>query len=68
MTDPIIDELHRLREEALAEVGYDHHAFCERLREHERQSQRVVELPPQVPSNQAAADGHEPPRRSGSRR
>ncbi len=68
MTDPIIDELHRLREEALAEVGYDHHAFCERLREHERQSKRAVELPHRVPPNQPAADGHELPLRSRSHR
>lgn len=51
MTDPIIDELHRFREEALAEAGFDHHVFCERLRERERQSQRVVEPPPLVSPN-----------------
>ncbi len=68
MTDPVIDELHRFREEALAEVGFDHHAFCERLRERERLSQRVIEPPPRVSSNQAAADGREPQRRSSPHR
>lgn len=68
MTDPIIDELHRLREEALAEVGFDHHIFCERLRERERQSGRVVEPPPRVRANHPPADGNEPLRRSRSRR
>lgn len=59
MTDPIIDELHRFREEALAEAGFDHHVFCERLRERERSSQRVVEPPPRGPANHAAADERE---------
>jgi hypothetical protein len=68
MTDPIIDELHRFREEALAEVGFDHHLFCERVRERERQSQRVVEPPLRMPPTQAAAAERKPPLRSGSRR
>lgn len=51
MTDPIIDELHRFREQALAEVGFDHHRFCERLREREQRSQKVVD-PPRVATNQ----------------
>ena len=51
MTDPIIDELHCFREQALAEVGFDHHRFCERLREREQRSQKVVD-PPQVATNQ----------------
>jgi hypothetical protein len=67
MNDPIIDELHRFREEALAEAGFDHHVFCERLRERERQSQRVVEPPPRVSPKQAAAAECEPLRRSGPR-
>jgi len=68
MTDPIIDELHRLREQALAEAGFDHHIFCERLRERERQSGRVVEPPPRVRANQPPAVGNESLRRSRSRR
>jgi hypothetical protein len=50
MTDPIIDELHRLREQALTEVGFDHHRFCERLREREQRSQKVVDPPPRTNS------------------
>lgn len=53
MTDPIIDELHRFREQALAEVGFDHHRFCERLREREQRSQKVVDPPPRVAPNEA---------------
>ena len=68
MTDPIIEELHRLREEALAEVGFDYHAFCERLRERERRSPRVVEPPPRPAEQVVAEDGEETTSRSGSRR
>ncbi len=68
MTDPIIEELHRFREEALADAGFDYHVFCERLRERERQSQRVVEPPPRVSPKLAAADGREPLSRFGPRR
>jgi hypothetical protein len=46
MKDPIVDELHRLREKALEEVDFDFHQFCERLRERERASQRKVVAPP----------------------
>jgi len=67
MTDPIIEELHRLREEALAEVGFDHHLFCERLRERERRSQRVVEPPPRELKQVAESEGGTSPH-SGSRR
>ena len=69
MTDPIIDELHRHREEALAEVGFDHHVFCERLRERERQSGRVVVPPSPVRPNREPLDaGESPPGRFRSRR
>jgi hypothetical protein len=68
MTDPILDELHRIREEALAEAGFDHHAFCERLRERERESGRVVISPPRVRPSHEAAAGSEPTSRSRSRR
>lgn len=66
MTDPIIDELHRQREEALAEVGFDFHLFCERLRERERASPHVVGPPRRAPK-QAAKVGGEGPLRSTSR-
>lgn len=48
MKDPIVDELHRLREKALEEVDFDFHLFCERLRERERASQRNVLAPPKA--------------------
>jgi hypothetical protein len=64
MTDPIIDELHRFREQALAEVGFDHHRFCERLREREQRSQKVVD-PPRVATSQVKS---KPPLGSDSRR
>ena len=68
MTDSIIDELHGLREEALAEAGFDHHVFCERLRERERQSGRAVEPPPRVRAKRPPAAENQPLRRSRSRR
>ena len=48
MKDPIVDELHRLREKALEEVDFDFHLFCERLRERERASQREVLAAPKA--------------------
>ena len=68
MTDPIIEDLHRLREEALAEVGFDYHAFCERLRERERRSPRVVEPPPRPATQVVAEREGETTLGSGSRR
>jgi len=48
MKDPIVDELHRLREKALEEADFDFHLFCEQLRERERSSQRKVLAPPKT--------------------
>jgi len=48
MKDPIVDELHRLREKALEEVDFDFHLFCERLRARERDSQRKILAPPKA--------------------
>lgn len=48
-------------------LGFDYHVFCERLRERERRSQRLVEPPPRLPKREEAG-GSEPPVHSGSRR
>jgi len=44
--DPIIEELHRHREELFREFGNDPEAFVRYLQEKERDSGRTVQAPP----------------------
>lgn len=44
--DPILDELHRHREELFREFGNDPEAFVRYLQEKERSSGRTVQSPP----------------------
>ncbi len=44
--DPIIEELHRHREELFREFGNDPEALLKHLQERERRSGRPVEAPP----------------------
>jgi len=46
-SDPIIEEVRRIKQEIAAEHKYDIHALCEHLRRRERESGRTyVTLPP----------------------
>ncbi len=46
-TDPIVDEIHRYREEMAKEVEYDLHRLVERLKVSQlRHGNRLVSLPP----------------------
>jgi len=44
--DPIVEELHRHREELFRECGNDPEALVRYLQEKERSSNRPVQLPP----------------------
>lgn len=44
--DPIVEELHRHREELFREFGNDPEALVKHLQEKERSSDRVVQPPP----------------------
>lgn len=44
--DPIVEELHRHREELFRELGNDPEALVRHLQEKERSSGRVVQTPP----------------------
>jgi hypothetical protein len=55
--DPIVEELHRFREELYREVGNDPAALVRFLQEQERVSGRLVEAPE---PGRAAARGPEP--------
>jgi hypothetical protein len=46
INDPIVEELHRHREELFRECGNDQEAFVKYLQEKERNSDRPVQLPP----------------------
>lgn len=48
--DPIIEELHRHREELFRECGNDPEALVRYLQERERNSGRPVQLPPESKS------------------
>lgn len=50
MTDPIIEELHRIRQEYAASFNHDLKAICEDLRsKQERDGREVVSFPPKRP-------------------
>jgi hypothetical protein len=46
INDPIVEELHRHREELFRECGNDPEALVKYLQEKERNSDRPVQLPP----------------------
>lgn len=47
MEDPIIEELHKIREEIAAESNYDMHAIVVALRQRQQaEDRKVVSLPP----------------------
>ena len=41
-TDPVVDEIHQIRQKMLAEVGGDIHAFMAKIRAEQATSGRVV--------------------------
>ena len=48
--DPIVEEIHRIRDEHAKKFGYDLHAICEDLRKKQAASGRkVVSLQPRRP-------------------
>ena len=56
--DPVIAEIHAIRAQMLAECDGDHHKLMEKVREHERASDRKV-IPAPPPAMPAATP--EPP-------
>ena len=38
VNDPIVEEIHKIREEMAKEANYDLHTMCERLRKREKES------------------------------
>lgn len=53
--DPIVEELHRHREELFRECGNDPEALVRYLQEKERSSNRPVQLPPPLSPAQPRA-------------
>ena len=54
--DPIVEEIHRIREEHAKKFNYDLHAICEDIRKKQAQSfRKVVSRPPRRPTTQGAA-------------
>jgi hypothetical protein len=52
-TDPVVDEIHQIRQKMLAEVGGDIHAFMAKIRAEQAASGRVViesTRPPKLPA------------------
>ena len=41
-TDPVVDEIHQIRQKMLAEVGGDIHAFMAKIRAEQAASGRVI--------------------------
>ena len=41
-TDPVVDEIHQIRQKMLAEVGGDIHVFMAKIRAEQAESGRVV--------------------------
>jgi len=52
MTDPIIEELDRLRAEQMARFNFDFESFYRDLKEQERLLPQAVQPPPETPPNQ----------------
>lgn len=54
--DPVVDEIHRIRNEHAKRFGYDLHAICEDFREKQADSGRqVVTRKPRKPPKQGVA-------------
>jgi hypothetical protein len=54
--DPIVEEIHRVRDEQAKKFGYDLHAICEDVRKKQAASDRnVVTRPPRKPAIHDAA-------------
>ena len=47
--DPIVEEIHRVRDEPARKFGYDLHAICEDIREKQATSGRKLVTPPAGP-------------------
>jgi hypothetical protein len=41
-TDPVVDEIHQIRQQMLADAGGDFHAFMDKVRREQACSKRVV--------------------------
>lgn len=57
-TDPVVDEIHQIRQKMLAEVGGDIHAFMVKIRAEQATSGRVViesTRLPKLPADGSAA-------------
>lgn len=49
--DPIVEEIHRIRDEHARKFNYDLHAICEDIRKKQAASSRtVISRPPRSPS------------------
>ena len=59
--DPIVAEIHRLREKEMERWGYDFEAFFKNLKEEEKEFSEALLPPPQLVARQA-------PRHRGSHR
>lgn len=65
--NPILDELHQIRRDLLAECGNDIHKFLERMREREREHpDRYVELSAQNQADKVKETAK--PRRKAAKR
>jgi hypothetical protein len=51
ITDPVVDELDRLRAEQMAQLNFDFEAFCRNLKEQEKLLPQAVQAPPEMPPN-----------------
>ena len=51
ITDPIVDELDRLRAEQMAQFNFDFEAFYRDLKEQEKLLPQAVQPPPETPPN-----------------
>ena len=53
-TDPVVNEIHQIRQQMLADAGGDFHVFMEKIRREQAASERaVIESPP----SRVAGDG-----------
>jgi hypothetical protein len=52
ITDPIVDELDRLRAEQMAQFNFDFAAFYRDLKEQEKLLPQAAQPPPETPPNQ----------------
>jgi hypothetical protein len=52
ITDPIVDELDRLRAEQMAQLNFDFESFYRDLKEQEKLLPKAVQPPPETPPNQ----------------